>query len=566
MSETALSPATPVATAHRAPTWRTDLVAMTLFLGLGLGLILRPYATGQTMPGDLGDARFNFAVLEFFYRTLVAVLHGHAAKFLNAPFFYPWPDVTNFGDTFWGDGETYALVRALGVGPLESFQAWVVAGFALTYFSAFVSFRKLGLCTWGAAAGAFLFTFPLPMTTQIGHAQLVYRLWVPPAVVAVDRFSTRASLCGGAAAFLFVALQLLASIYLGLFLCLLLASCGTAHSLVGRSRVALPNVRTLQSSTRTELVAVGAMLVAGAIVLATVVIPYRQVQLMYGVERSWDVVAGMVPRPGSYLLAGASRLWPNLSRFFPYPLVWEHQIFPGLAAIIPLAWFGISKQARRRYPLAAVMMTTLAILVTITLYVHGHSLYWFVYLIPGFNAIRAVTRIILVMMMPLAVLFGLLIDDLVARKGDFVAGRFAVIILCGFLVTECALVAPDSTTRAAWQVRSAALAARLPKNLSEDTVLAVASPPLSPTTVEKWVYTQIDAEVAAVMLNIRTLNGYSGNAPPGWKTMTACRDIGDNILTGRHFLADHGLPVPAIAPEKIVAVGFGLCDPPDRAP
>src|SRR5262249_41049228 len=148
----------------------------------------------REMPGDLGDARFTVATLEFIYQTLIELFNGHHVDFLNAPFFYPWPRVTNFSDTFWGDGGVYALARVLGADELASFQIWVVAGFALTYVATFLSFRKLRMKPWGAAAGAFLFTFALPMTAQMGHSQLIYRLWIPPAVVALDCLLTRASL------------------------------------------------------------------------------------------------------------------------------------------------------------------------------------------------------------------------------------------------------------------------------------------------------------------------------------------------------------------------------------
>ncbi|HME21300.1 MAG TPA: hypothetical protein VKI44_08090, partial [Acetobacteraceae bacterium] len=177
MSDVAFSSARQAVAGPRAA-WPTDVLAVLLFLLLGIGVVLQPYATGRDMPGDI-DARFNLSLLEFFYRTLVAALHGRPANFLDAPFWYPWPRVTNFSDTHWGDAEVYALFRALGVNVLASFQAWFVAGFALTYVAAFVSLRKLGLHSWGSAAGAFLFTFCLPMAAQLGHAQLVYRLWVP---------------------------------------------------------------------------------------------------------------------------------------------------------------------------------------------------------------------------------------------------------------------------------------------------------------------------------------------------------------------------------------------------
>ena len=547
---------------RRGARWWADALAATLFLALGVGLILRPHATGGTMPGNLGDGRFNLAVLEFFYRTLVAALHGHPANFADAPFFYPWPRVTNFSDTFWGDGEVYALVRAAGIGPLASFQAWFVAGFLLTYAAAFVSFRKLGLRAWGAAAGAFLFTFPLPMAAQFGHAQLVYRLWVPPAVLALDRFLTRQSPRAGAACVLFLALQLAAGIYVGLFLCLLLGAYAVALGLAGRDRLAPPRWAALRSAGTGELVTTGLMLVAALIVLAVVAIPYLEVEAMYGFARSWPDVADMLPRPGSYLLAGASELWPNLSARFPYPIVWEHQIFPGLSAIVPLAWFALSGRARRRQPRAGVLLATFAILVIVTLDLGGHTLYRLIYALPGFSVLRAVTRIILVMMMPLAVLLGMLIDDLAAAGSYWRPRCVGAVLLSGFMVAECSLIAPDVSSPAAdWRGRLTALEARMPKPLPPHAVLAIATQPLKPGVDWPWMLAQIDGDVAAATLGVVTLNGYSGNIPPTWGTMVTCRDVAHDLRAGRHFLAEHGLPAPDIGPGQLVLLGFGPCNP-----
>lgn len=560
MSEAGLASAERVATRRGAPWWADTLVAL-LFLALGMSLVVRPYATGRMVPGDLADGRFIFSLLEFFYRTLAATLHGHRADFVDAPFFYPWPRVTNFSETFWGNAEIYALVRALRVGPVASFQAWFAAGFVLTYAAAFVSFRKLGLRTWGAAAGAFLFTFPLPMAAQFGHAQLVYRLWVPPAVLALDWFLTRQSLRAGAACVLFVALQLAAGIYLGLFLCFLLAAYAVALVLVGWHRTVPPGWPALRSACRGELVTAGLMLVAALAVLAVVAISYLEVQAMYGFARSWPDVVDMLPRPGSYLLAGPSQLWPNLSARFPYPLVWEHQIFPGLSAIVPLAWFALSRRARRRHPLAAVLLVAFAILFIITLDLGGHTLYWLIYQLPGFSVLRAVTRIILVMMMPLALLLGMLVDDLAAGGSYRVLRCIVAAALSGLMVAECSLIAPDASPVAGWRGRLAALEAHLPKNLPPHAVLAVKTVPFGAATVWPWMLAQADADVAAATLGVVTLNGYSGNIPPTWKTMTTCRDVGDDLRAGRHFLAEHGLPAPDIAPSRLVLIGFGSCDP-----
>jgi hypothetical protein len=55
-------------------------------------------------------------------------------------------------------------------------------------------------------------------------------------VVALDSLLTKGSLRAGATCVLFLAFQLAANVYLGLFLCLLLASYGVAVFLVGRDR------------------------------------------------------------------------------------------------------------------------------------------------------------------------------------------------------------------------------------------------------------------------------------------------------------------------------------------
>ena len=545
--------------ARRGSSRLTDLIAATLFLALGVGLVLHPYATGRELPGgDLVDPRFNFSMLEFFYRTLLTALQGGPANFLDAPFFYPWPRVTNFSDTHWGDGLIYVLARSLGIGPLASFQAWFVAGFALTYVAAFVSLRKLGLRTWGAAAGAFLFTFPLPMAAQFGHAQLVYRLWVPPAVLMFDRLLTRRSLRGGAACVLFVALQLAASIYIGLFLLLLLAAYAAALWLVARSRLALPLSAALRSAGVAELVTSGILLAVASVVLAIVGIPYLDVQSMYGFTRSWAEVADMLPRPGSYLLAGPSKLWPNLESTFAYPIVWEHKMFPGMSAIIALAWLLFSKRGRTRQPLATPMLAAVAILFVVTIDVGGYSLYRLIFPIPGFSAIRAVARIILVMMLPLAALLGMLIDDLTAARAYCLPRALLAVALSAFVVAECSLIHHDALLPSVWRARFDALEARLPKKLPPHAVLAIAAAP--PKLEDDWD-SQVDAIVAAATLGISTLNGYSGNFPPKWRPMTTCRDIGVNLREGRHFLTEHGVPEPDISPKRLVLVGFGRCDP-----
>jgi len=206
------------------------------------------------------------------------------------------------------------------------------------------------------------------------------------------------------------------------------------------------------------------------------------------------------------------------------------------------------------------MAVAVVILFAMTISLGGHTLYRLIYLIPGFSSIRAVPRVILVLLLPLGALFGLLIDDLVAPGSRPVMRCCIALSLCGFLVAECSLVRPYDSAPADWQARVAALKARLPSRLPEDAILAIAAPPQQQGDLWPWLLPQIDAEIAAATLGINTLNGYSGYSPLTWRTMTTCGDVGHNIRAGEHFLAEHGLPRPDIQPEQIVLVGFGACD------
>ena len=270
----------------------------------------------------------------------------------------------------------------------------------------------------------------------------------------------------------------------------------------------------LQSNSAGELVTSGILLAAGLMVIATVGVPYMAVQSLYGFARSWGDVAPMVPRPGSYLLTGSSILWSDLSSKFPYPLVWEHRMFSGLSAIIPLVWFLLSKRARMRQPLAVPMLAAVVILFSVTLDLGGHTLYQaLIYPIPGFFAIRALTRIILVMMLPLAILFGILVEDLLARKAHRFRFHSTAAVFCIFLAAECSLIRVGAVPPSVWRARLDAIGALLPKVLPPDAILAIATKP--PTAGLNWelMLAQVDAEMAAVMLGINTLNGYSGVLP-----------------------------------------------------
>src|SRR5262249_46496217 len=118
----------------------------------------------------------------------------------------------------------YAVFRFVGLDRETAFQYWFLTLFVLNYSAALWVLRRW-LKSWtGAAAGAYLFAFGLPLVMQIGHVQLIPRFQVPLAAY----FGVR--MCQGGRARDWLGLgvwlvwQCYATLYIGYFLVLFLAA------------------------------------------------------------------------------------------------------------------------------------------------------------------------------------------------------------------------------------------------------------------------------------------------------------------------------------------------------
>jgi hypothetical protein len=138
---------------------------------------------GDGLPGDGIDNVLNNYILEHGYQSL----RGQG-RFWDAPIFYPTPGMTGTTDPHIGMLPFYALLRTVGLIPERAFQVWFLSAFVFNYFSALWAARRLGYAPNAAAIAAFIFTFSLPSSAQIGHAQLMHRWLVPPTVVLAWQF------------------------------------------------------------------------------------------------------------------------------------------------------------------------------------------------------------------------------------------------------------------------------------------------------------------------------------------------------------------------------------------
>lgn len=519
---------------HRHPD-ATDLEWRWLApLGLLLlGFILVPLAHTcrlSCVPGDLGDARFNGVILEHFFRWL----SGRESSLISPTFFFPMPGVLTFSDNHWGTGWLYSLLRWMGADRYQAFDLWYMAGYVANFIACHLVLRRFGFSPVASAVGAFAFSFAMPVIARHGHAQLVYRFLVPIALLMWQRFreSGRWFWLGWLA--LAIVGQFYLSIYLGYFLLLLLSAWALAQWLVERAwpwRWFAAGLRLKQPAALRDLIIALCVAVIALAAMVWLMQPYHQYSKLYGFQRAPDEIASLLPRVRSYLLADGSAIWGGMGARLvaAMPMRHEQQLFFG-AGIIGLVLVGLLTSARQ---LRWVALLSIVVLVTLTLSVRGHSLYLLLSGLPGINSIRAVARIGLVLAMPMALLVAIGVDGARARGSlwGLVAGVLALV-----MVGESAAMRTVHYDIAQQREAMVALQQQLPRPMQGDAIVYVA------TVRERPFYeTELDGMVLGQLLGIPTLNGYSGNVPPGYGPAAAsspCMQALARLRMAASFFAD----------------------------
>jgi hypothetical protein len=535
-----------------------------LFLAVGMIFIVSPLITAGHVPGNSGDSRFNLYVLEHFYQTLL----GHSKSFVDATFFYPWPATIGFSDTHWGTGLIYAAFRGAGMDSLGAFSSWFLIGNLLNFLSCNYVFRKLGLKHMGASFGAFLYCFCLPATSQFSHVQLVYRAGVPLAVLFLQRYLETRNPLQGALMVLFVCLQAAATFYLGIFLILLMAGWTfgwlilkhqeTKRSLAGLLKSLLPSMEGRRENLMAFLI-----LVFGCFILIVSIWPNLEASHLYGFKRGLDEIKIGLPLPASFFQASHSNIWwPDHNKLPSLPLWWEQNLFPGLLMLLAvLMSFRGSSWAST--PVVFVCRTSLTLMLVTTLSVFGHSLYYLLAKAPGFDAIRAICRVILTMVFPGALIAGAFVEGLANQSRRRWMGGIMVAGAMIFSIYEASNITHQRDERKIWASRVKTLEKELleaHKGPFKASNLLVFTYP-EKSLPEWWEFQQeIDAMLLSQKLGITTLNGYSGNLPRGWKRSCTTDDLLENIAAAQKFRITHGLPVAKITSEDLIIMGKGRMD------
>jgi hypothetical protein len=496
---------------------RAHLASATLLATIFLAIVAGPLLVARQVPGDLGDARFNLYILEHIYQWLA----GSVSSLFSPEMFYPFPDTLFFSDIHAGSALVYAFFRAIGISEYDAFDLWFFTGYLTTFVAAYYALARMGAGFLSAGLGATIFAFSLPSLAQFDHAQLVYRCGMPLALLHLWLVARTGAARHLLVALIWLCLQTLMSIYLGMFLFLLMTAFALALIIGERKshdRSATSWHPEPGSAWFLRNAALIVVLLVFVVITAALLYGHARVSRIYELTRSWDEIASMLPRPGSYFLMDPLPYWNQINAWIgaSIPMRGEQNMFMGLGAL-GFCLAGIaglvrgSEKAISIMPARAMLAAGIAIALLMTIF-GSFSLYRIFALAAGFNAIRVGTRIILVLMFPVAVIAAVglraLIDDFRPRA----VGVSTALLLTLLTTYEIYAIVKPMFSAAEANRRTEVIVAEARSRAAGigPPILAVIEPG------ETWYVAQLDAMMAALRLGWPTVNGYSGNFVPGW--------------------------------------------------
>jgi len=510
------------------------------------------------MAGDIGDSRLNHYFLENIYQ----YFQGNSPSLVHLNFFYPFPYVLGFSDNHFGTSPAYLIPRAITGQADTAFQIWYLFGYFANYMAAYYALRKLDAGVFAAAVGALIFAFALPVTAHSGHDQLHYRFGVPLSIAMFVHFLDRKDWRYFAAAAAWLVWQFYCTIYIGFFLLLMLAAMACVYvfrslkngsgGIKTISAVFANQFTRLPYAEKTKLAAIFAVLL---LLTALLFYPYFQVSVLYDAKRHWHEISTMMPRLQSYFLDDHSTLWASQSAIFAgLPMRHEHQMFVGAVPML-LAIGGFLLGRRQSRGMAFPLVSgSLILLLVLTLSIGGVS-FWYVFTkLPLASAIRAMTRIILVFLFPVAFLSALAIDWLILQPNW---RRKLLFVIIPLLLFEFSAIPPGRSSKAEWRNRLAASERAVPADLAPGSILFYAQ------TGDVFYADEIDAMWTALNHGLPTLNGYSGLYPPGYSVEFGndCAELPQRIRQYLGFIGqlDNNEAYLSLL-RRVVPVGFSGCD------
>ena len=332
---------------------------------------------------DRPDGRLNAWILAW----AGEMVWTDPARVFQAPAFHPLPDALAFSENLLLPAALVAPLQG-AFGPVLAYNIALLGSLLLSGLAAQLLVRRVSGDRLAAFVAGACFAAGPHRWVRLSHLHAQVTVFLPLALLALDRFWERRTLRRAFAVGLLLALQGLSSIYLGAI---------TAAALAVAVAVALCG-----GLKPRELGRLAAGFLLAAAILWPVVHPYLRMRAFQGQEFTLETVSIYAASLPSYAAAG-NRAWGWLTQRLLDPATVRDTLFPGTVALA-LGVAGLAA-APRRYRAVAVVASAVAVVFSLgpdtALYrfLHEH-----VVLVRG---VRALSRFALVPTLALSVLAGL---------------------------------------------------------------------------------------------------------------------------------------------------------------
>jgi hypothetical protein len=339
-------------------------IAVTALLTWPQVLVLSTHAV------DHHDIYFNLWRL----RWIAHALATSPFNLFRGNVFYPEPRALTFSDAMLVEGVIGAPLVWIGLPPMLIHNLLLLGAIVASGVGMYVLARELTGSRGAGIAAGLIFSFVPYRFDHYMHMELQWIMWTPWAFWALHRTFNTGSLRYGLLTGMFVALQMLSSIYYGLFLGTLLGLCALCLVLGAHGR-RLSIVKAL---------AAGAAV--AAIACALYAIPYLASKQQVG-GRSDDEIIRFSARPSSYLVATPDNVvWGQAFASRGRP---ERRLFPGALALV-LAVIGLLLKPPP--PSALVYLIGGLAAFEMSLGFSGYSFRFLYDHVPIFQGLRAMAR------------------------------------------------------------------------------------------------------------------------------------------------------------------------------
>lgn len=506
------------------------------FIGLSVVLFFQLSVTGVNLkyfPGDLGDARFNTYLLEHAHQYFT----GQTDDFWNAPFMYPEEEVISYSDNLLGSAPFYSIFRILGIERETSFQLWYILMGILNFVFSYLFIKSVFKNKYSAVVGALIFTISIALHSQLTHAQMFPRFPIPIAFWFCYHFYKTFNPIYFLGILLSVVYQFYCGIYLG-FLLVIPVTLVLLGVFLSRYKELLKKISQIPWMIKMLMTPI-----ISALAILPLMLPYLKRSELLNEEKTYEAIVASLPTIRSYFYVhnDGNPIWSFLSKTGEdYPAFYDHQIFVGgIGTLCLLLFFGalISIAFKRKLNQGFYLIIGFSALLSFALFTRyqGYSLYEYVFKIPGFEALRSLTRIITIFLIFFAFATAFVSNHIFSKSTKATPMIFVVLVF---------IIGIDNYAKQTSIYRSEKAVA---VKRVDDLVNKMSHIP--PQTVVSYeplqqedaaIFYQLDAMLASQQLHLKSLNGYSATSPVGfdsyWRNIdSTARNI---WLTTKNFNQD----------------------------